>query len=131
MPCAKTSECHIPKSFVFRIFGKNAIAGVRPVRLRSSTLLESSSRSRYKHCWRASLQRAIVRITATQIQQWADKTEAQGLLSVLVRRLIRTTSTQTELAIRGADSLNLPGWDGRLNTVAGNAWVPLGHSRWE
>ena len=72
-----------------------------------------------------------MRITAKQIQQWADKPEAQGLLPVLVRRLINATSMPTELAIRGADSVNLPGWDGTLNTAVGNAWVPIGHSRWE
>lgn len=72
-----------------------------------------------------------MRITATQIHQWADKPEAKGLLPVLVRRLINATSTPTELAIRGADSLNLPGWDGTLNAATGNAWVPVGQSRWE
>jgi hypothetical protein len=72
-----------------------------------------------------------VRITATQIHQWAAKPEAQGLLPVLVRRLINATATSTEMSIRGADSVNLPGWDGTLNTVAGSAWVPEGESRWE
>lgn len=72
-----------------------------------------------------------MRITATQIHQWADKPEAKGLLPVLVRRLINATSTPTELAIRGADSINLPGWDGTLNVATGNAWVPVGQSRWE
>ncbi len=66
-----------------------------------------------------------------QIHQWADKLEAKGLLPVLVRRLINVTSTLTELAIRGADSINLPGWDGTLNVATGNAWVPVGQSRWE
>ena len=72
-----------------------------------------------------------MRITASQIHQWADKPEAQALLPVLVRRLITATSTPTELAIRGGDSVNFPGWDGTLDTAAGNAWVPSGHSRWE
>lgn len=72
-----------------------------------------------------------MRITATQIHQWADTPVARGLLSVLVRRLINATSTPTELAIRGADSLNFSGWDGTLNIATGNAWVPVGQSRWE
>ncbi|MEP7010639.1 MAG: hypothetical protein ABJC13_09980 [Acidobacteriota bacterium] len=72
-----------------------------------------------------------MRITATQIYQWAEKPEAKGLLPVLVRRLINATSSPTELSIRGADSLNLPGWDGTLNVAKGNAWVPVGQSRWE
>lgn len=72
-----------------------------------------------------------MRITATQIDQWADKPEAKGLLPVLVRRLVGATSTLTELAIRGADSINFHGWDGSLSVAQGNAWVPVGQSRWE
>lgn len=72
-----------------------------------------------------------MRITATQIEQWADTREAQGLLPILVRRLISATTSATKLAIRGGDSVNMPGWDGSLNINVGNAWVPVGQSRWE
>jgi hypothetical protein len=72
-----------------------------------------------------------MRITATQIERWAASPEARGLLPVLVRRLIRETAQTTALAIRGADSVNLPGWDGSVEAANGNPWVPVGQSRWE
>lgn len=72
-----------------------------------------------------------MRITATQIQQWADSRDAQGLLPVLVRKLIVETARPTELAMPGGDSVGRPGWDGVLTASEGNAWVPVDQSRWE
>jgi hypothetical protein len=72
-----------------------------------------------------------MRVTATQIQQWADTRDAQGLLPVLVRKLIVETAKLTELAIPGGDSVGQPGWDGVLTVSKGNPWVPAGTSRWE
>lgn len=72
-----------------------------------------------------------MRITATQIQQWADTRDAQGTLPILIRKLIVETSKPTELAMPGGDSVGQPGWDGVLTVVDGNAWVPTGASRWE
>ncbi|MBA2237789.1 MAG: hypothetical protein H0W24_03695, partial [Lysobacter sp.] len=37
----------------------------------------------------------------------------------------------TQLAVRGADTNNFGGWDGTITATAGNAWVPIGDSRWE
>ncbi|HUR40051.1 MAG TPA: hypothetical protein VM240_02685 [Verrucomicrobiae bacterium] len=45
--------------------------------------------------------------------------------------MIAATSKPTALEIRGADSINLAGWDGTVTTAAGSAWVPVGTSRWE
>lgn len=72
-----------------------------------------------------------VRITATQLEQWADTREAQGLLPVLVRRLVSATAATTALAIPGGDSVGEPGWDGYTQITQGNAWVPEGDVRWE
>jgi hypothetical protein len=72
-----------------------------------------------------------MRVTAIQIQQWADKRDAQGLLPVLIRKLIIETAKPTELAIPGGDSVGRPGWDGVLTVSEGNPWVPAGNSRWE
>lgn len=72
-----------------------------------------------------------MRVAATQIQQWADKRDAQGLLPVLIRKLIIETAKSTELAIPGGDSVGRPGWDGVLAVSEGNPWVPVGNSRWE
>lgn len=53
------------------------------------------------------------------------------MLPVLVRRLVSETTKTTELAMPGGDSVGQPGWDGILNVAEGNAWVPVGSSRWE
>lgn len=72
-----------------------------------------------------------MRISSVQIDQWADSAHARGQLPELVRRLIGATSTLTQLAVRGADTNNFGGWDGTITATAGNAWVPIGDSRWE
>lgn len=70
-------------------------------------------------------------MTSTHLAQWSDKREAQGMLPILVRRLVSATSHITALAIPGGDSVNLPGWDGIIDVAEGNPWVPSGVSFWE
>lgn len=72
-----------------------------------------------------------MRITATHLTQWSDKRESQGMLPVLVRRLISATAHTTALVMPGGDSVNIPGWDGVIETEEGNPWVPNGISYWE
>jgi hypothetical protein len=72
-----------------------------------------------------------MKISATQLENWADTRDAQGMLPVLVRRLISATSTTTVLAMPGGESVGLPGWDGLIEVAGGNAWVPDGRSYWE
>ena len=73
------------------------------------------------------------RITAALIEQWveANAREAQGMLPILVRKLISTTSKTTALRMPGGDSVSQPGWDGLISASEGNAWVPTGESCWE
>lgn len=70
-------------------------------------------------------------VTATHLVQWSDQREAQGVLPVLVRRLISTTSHTTALTIPGGDSVSRPGWDGVVEVSEGCPWVPVGKSYWE
>lgn len=72
-----------------------------------------------------------MRITATHLAQWSDQRDAQGMLPVLARRLISSTSKIAALAMPGGDSVNAPGWDGVVETADGNPWVPAGISYWE
>lgn len=72
-----------------------------------------------------------MRVSSVDIDQWADTTHARGQLPELVRRLIGATATLTQLAVRGADTSNFGGWDGAVTATQGNAWVPVGASRWE
>lgn len=72
-----------------------------------------------------------VMVTATQIARWAATTPAQAELPRLVRRLIHSAATTTELAMPSGDSVTLPGFDGELHSELGNTWVPSGRSCWE
>ncbi|WP_181183307.1 hypothetical protein [Mesorhizobium sp. B3-1-7] len=70
-------------------------------------------------------------VTATQIASWANTTPAQAELPRLLRRLIHSVSTVTQMAMPAGESVALPGFDGELHSETGNAWVPVGHSCWE
>jgi hypothetical protein len=70
-------------------------------------------------------------VTATQMARWAVTTPAQSELPRLVRRLIHSAATTTELAMPAGDSVSLPGFDGELHSEHGNTWVPTGRSCWE
>jgi len=73
-----------------------------------------------------------MRITATQIAQWAETREAEGLLPKLVRRLIHATGAHPQYVnFSAGDSITQPGWDGEVNSESGSAWVPKGKSFWE
>lgn len=72
-----------------------------------------------------------MRVTATQIVDWAATKEAQANLPRLVRRLCFDVSTTRQIAFPAGDSTYSPGWDGVLYSEHGNAWVPMGASRWE
>lgn len=72
-----------------------------------------------------------MKITAIQLENWADTRDAQATLPVLVRRLIAATTRTTALAMPGGESVGLPGWDGIVEVTQGNAWVPEGISYWE
>ncbi|PHS63691.1 MAG: hypothetical protein COB09_10630 [Thalassobium sp.] len=72
-----------------------------------------------------------MRVTTTQLVQWSDTRDAQGMLPLVVRRLISSTARVTALVMPGGDSVNVSGWDGVVESVEGNAWVPDGVSYWE
>ncbi len=70
--------------------------------------------------------------TATEIAAWANKREAQGLMPILLRRLIHGSMTSIRnINFPGGDSVCLGGFDGELDVDLGNAWVPGGKSLWE
>ncbi len=72
-----------------------------------------------------------MRITATQLANWADTKAAQSDLPRLVRRLCFDAGSTRQIAFPAGDSTYTPGWDGVLHSEQGNAWVPTGASRWE
>ena len=70
---------------------------------------------------------------ASEIGNWSDTADAEHRLPELVRRLVLSTLPEPPLRIDmpSGSSVRLPGWDGLLETVRGNAWVPSGASGWE
>ena len=73
-----------------------------------------------------------MKVSYTQIKQWADTRGAQAQLPVLVRRLIRTTTPRIErMSFPGGDAINLPGFDGITEIAEGSEWVSEGISVWE
>ena len=73
-----------------------------------------------------------MQVTATQIANWARTTEARSALPRLVRRLIHAAGIPTYADFPAGDSVNLPGWDGKL-TISEHVspWIPMGETFWE
>lgn len=72
-----------------------------------------------------------MRVTATQIAEWAGTKTAQTDLPRLIRRLCFNAGSTRQIAFPAGDSTYTPGWDGVLHSDQGNAWIPAGASRWE
>ena len=71
-------------------------------------------------------------IVETGICQWADHHECRSNLPILVRRLIReTTSSLVSIRFPGNEAVDLSGPDGRVECEAATTWVPAGKSVWE
>ena len=68
----------------------------------------------------------------SEISHWAECPNATHQLPELIRRLIlATTPMPTRLDIPGGSAVWRSGWDGLVEAVEGNAWVPTGASAWE
>jgi hypothetical protein len=73
-----------------------------------------------------------MKITATQIADWAATTEARAGLPRLIRQLIHAAGVPTYADFPAGASVNLPGWDGKLRVDKHvNSWIPTGESFWE
>jgi len=75
-------------------------------------------------------------VDSTQIDQWfiSTRRDAQEMLPHLVRKLIAATvdpPALLSLRIPVGDDVGRPGYDGQVDTTAGNAFVPQGPSVWE
>lgn len=71
-------------------------------------------------------------IDATDLDARADYLEGRVELPALLRRLVVTTTPSLKaVAFRTGEGIQYPGWDGRVETEEGTAWVPPGVSAWE
>lgn len=73
-----------------------------------------------------------VEIKAREIEEWAARHEARGLLPVLLRRLVYATGRELRrVDFPGYDNAQRHGWDGQVEADAATLWVPEGRSFWE
>ena len=72
-----------------------------------------------------------MRVSATDIANWASTREAQGSLPLLVRQLIIATAKTSVLRMPSGDSVAAPGWDGRTLLDSETPWIPKGLALWE
>ena len=71
---------------------------------------------------------------ASEINNWADKADAEHKLPALIRCLVLATlpdDPPLRIDFPGGSSVRLSGWDGLLEVEHGNAWAPSGVSGWE
>jgi hypothetical protein len=71
-------------------------------------------------------------VKGNDLHSWGDTLQARQKLPALVRRLIHATVEKPILTRFPADEgTQRRGWDGVVQVVTGNAWVPSGNSVWE
>lgn len=73
-----------------------------------------------------------MRIDAKHLAQWADSREAQAELPRLIRLLVWSGSaTLQRVDFAAGESVALAGWDGTVEALTGDAFLPAGISGWE
>jgi hypothetical protein len=74
----------------------------------------------------------MLRITSTDLKNWAPARDCQEHLPLLVRRLIRASVVNIQkILIPAGDNVILPGFDGTVELITGTEYVPSGISVWE
>jgi hypothetical protein len=74
----------------------------------------------------------VIYVTATDLDEWSGRRDAQAHLPTLVRRLIMPTVAPHSVHIAAAEGIGSPGFDGVLEVVDGAPpFVPAGRSVWE
>lgn len=69
---------------------------------------------------------------ATDLMDWANRRQAQGILPRAIRRLILATGAGvTKLHMRTDEGVSLPDWDGLVHADSGTPFLPKGASGWE
>ena len=76
---------------------------------------------------------SVFDIRARQIEAWADKNiDARSKLAALLRRLAySSTASITALNFPAHENSQTYGWDGYIESVNSNPWIPQGKSGWE
>ncbi|MFQ5928608.1 MAG: HigA family addiction module antitoxin, partial [Acidobacteriota bacterium] len=75
---------------------------------------------------------SFLKITARQIENWADDIEARSLLAVLLRKLVHSTGQNiSHIDFPGYSNAERKGWDGQVKSGIATPWIPQGESGWE
>ncbi|MDO4953795.1 MAG: hypothetical protein Q4E43_01480 [Akkermansia sp.] len=75
---------------------------------------------------------AIEDVHSTDLDRWADRTEARDELPEIIKRLIYSAGDQIkELDVHSREDNHVPGWDGEVDNTAKHNHIPLGKSYWE
>lgn len=91
--------------------------------LRQGASVAPPARSRGTRGWLAD---------ALELDAWADRITARHELPELVRILVAGSVRDLRaMDFRAAEGTGMSGWDGTVDAVRGNAWVPEGRSAWE
>jgi hypothetical protein len=70
-------------------------------------------------------------VNATDLDQWANRRDAESTLPEMVRRLVSLAPGLNQLSGRAGDGVRLRGWDLVASASQGDPFVPLGSSAWE
>ena len=71
-------------------------------------------------------------IKAIDLQHWADSKDSEHLMPELMRRLIHASIRDIScISFPNEDCVDLPGFDGILETSFNNPYVPVGKSAFE
>ena len=72
-------------------------------------------------------------VTAKDITHWTEtnKRDSEGLLPLLVRKLILASSQPESIDFPSGDLVQVGGWDGTLNVETTKRFIPSGVSGWE
>jgi hypothetical protein len=69
---------------------------------------------------------------AVELEAWSDRITARQELPELARVLVAGSCGDLRtVEFRGQEGTGMPGWDGIVDAVQGNSWVPEGMSAWE
>lgn len=69
-------------------------------------------------------------ISASELNQWADRNDAKQVFPELMRRLLAQTPGITNIDIRAREGVAAPGWDGSA-TSTGSSFLPVGELHFE
>lgn len=111
-----------------RTFGADADDLIRRQAEAGEQIRKAESEQRSAHQQAAG----YLKITATDIEQWAQTLTARTHLPVLLRRLVHAdTASGARVDFPGYDAGERKGWDGITETSGAGHWVPEGRTGWE